>query len=150
MALNMHCFRASTLGEGTMKDRILVVDDTETMRSFYKLLLRAQGFDVETATDGVEALDSVEKTTPDIVLMDMMMPNMDGVECCRRIKAKPEYKDVKVVMVTSRTEYAGISDAFAAGCDDYVVKPVDRTELMLKIRELLRFSHLRQLLRAGT
>jgi len=133
-----------------MRDKILVVDDTETMRSFYRLLLDSQGYEVEAAQDGVEALQMVRSSTPDLVLMDLVMPNMDGIECCRQIKAREDSRDVKVVMVTSRSEYTRISEAFAAGCDDYVVKPVDRTELMLKVKELLKFSHLRQLLRSGT
>lgn len=132
-----------------MKDKILVVDDTETMRSFYDVLLRGQGYEVDAAADGVEALDKLNAEMPDLVLLDLMMPNMDGIECCRRIKSNAETRDVKVVMVTSRSEYSRITEAFAAGCDDYVVKPVDRTELMLKVRELLKFTHLRQLLRTG-
>jgi CheY-like chemotaxis protein len=132
-----------------MSDRILVVDDTETMRSFYDVLLRGQGYQVEEAQDGVEAMEKVNAEAPALVLMDLMMPNMDGIEACRRIKSSERTRDVKVVMVTSRDEYSRITEAFAAGCDDYIVKPVDRTELMLKVKELLKFTHLRQLLRAG-
>ena len=130
-----------------MHERILVVDDTETMRSFGNILLTGQGYSVETADDGMEALNKVDEFDPDLVLLDLMMPNLNGIECCRRIKSSEATRDIKVVMVTSSGEYPRISEAFAAGCDDYVVKPIDRTELLLKVKELLKFSHLRQLLR---
>jgi two-component system cell cycle response regulator len=129
--------------------QILAVDDTETMRAFYRLLLTAQGYGVVTADDGVDALDKIGDARPDLVLLDLMMPRLDGIETCRRIKNDEATRDVKVVMCTSRSDYARISEAFAAGCDDYVVKPVDRMELLLKVGELLKFSHLRQLLRHG-
>lgn len=130
-----------------MNERILVVDDTETMRSFENVLLTGQGYCVETAGDGMEALDKIDAFDPDLVLLDLMMPRLNGIECCRRIKSSEATRDIKVVMVTSSGEYPRISEAFAAGCDDYVVKPIDRTELLLKVKELLKFSHLRQLLR---
>ncbi len=132
-----------------MQPRILAVDDTETMRAFYKLLLTAQGYGVVTADDGVDALDKIDGARPDLVLLDLMMPRLDGIETCRRIKQDEAMRDVKVLMVTSRSDYPRISEAFAAGCDDYVVKPVGRTELLLKVRELLKFSHPRQLLKHG-
>ena len=130
-----------------MNERILIVDDTETMRSFGKVLLTGQGYSVQTADDGMEALNKVDAFDPDLVLLDLMMPKLNGIECCRQIKTSEATRDIKVVMVTSSGEYPRISEAFAAGCDDYVVKPIDRTELLLKVKELLKFSHLRQLLR---
>jgi CheY-like chemotaxis protein len=130
-----------------MNERILIVDDTETMRSFGNVLLTGQGYRVETAGDGMEALDKIDAFDPDLVLLDLMMPRLNGIECCRQIKSSEATRDIKVVMVTSSGEYPRISEAFAAGCDDYVVKPIDRTELLLKVKELLKFSHLRQLLR---
>ncbi|MFO8072476.1 MAG: response regulator [Polyangia bacterium] len=132
-----------------MNEMILAVDDTETMRAFYDQLLSGQGYSVETADDGQQALERIGDVQPDLILLDVMMPKLDGVETCRRIKSIDSTRDVKVVMVTSRSEYSRISEAFAAGCDDYVVKPVDRTELLLKVKELLKFSHLRRLLKHG-
>ena len=136
--------------EGQKMDAtILAVDDTETMRAFYKMMLTAQGYAVETADDGVDALDKIKAAKPELVLLDLVMPHLNGIETCRAIKSSDATRDVKVVMVTSRSDYPQISEAFAAGCDDYVVKPVDRTELLLKVKELLKFSHLRQLLNHG-
>ncbi|MDD5310114.1 MAG: response regulator [Deltaproteobacteria bacterium] len=132
-----------------MKQKILVVDDTETMRHFQRLFLEAQGYEVALAEDGIDALDKIPAFGPDLILMDCTMPRMDGLECCRRIKADGVLREVKVIMVTSKSEYDHIRDAFAAGCDDYVTKPVDRTELLLKTRDLLKFSHLKRVLRSG-
>lgn len=133
-----------------MHERILSVDDSDTMRTFYDLLLSAHGYRVETAVDGVQAMGKLDAFRPDLVLLDLVMPNMDGIECCRSIKSDVRWRDTKVVMVTSRSDYAQIMEAFAAGCDDYIVKPVDRIELLLKVRELLKFSHPRQLARNGS
>jgi sigma-B regulation protein RsbU (phosphoserine phosphatase) len=133
-----------------MHERILAVDDSDTMRTFYDLLLTAHGYRVETAMDGEQAIGKIDAFRPDLVLLDLIMPNMDGVECCRAIKNDDRWRDIKVVMVTTCSSYSNITEAFAAGCDDYVVKPVDRIELLLKVRELLKFSHLKQLARHGS
>ena len=117
---------------------------------FSKIHLKGQGYEVETATDGRDALNKIDKFHPELVLLDLMMPEMNGIECCKLIKRNATTRDIKVVMVTSMSEYPKISEAFAAGCDDYVVKPVDRTELMLKVKDLLKFNDLRKLLRSNT
>jgi CheY-like chemotaxis protein len=129
-----------------MSNKILIVDDTETMRLYEKMLLTGQGYELELAGDGVEALEKMKESLPDLVLLDIMMPKMDGIECCRRIKEDDAMKDVKVVMVTTKSEYERVKEAFAAGCDDYITKPIDKLELLSKIKELLRFMNLRQLL----
>lgn len=130
----------------SMANRVLIVDDTETMRLYEQMLLSGQGYELETAADGIEALAAVETFKPDLVLLDIMMPRMDGIECCRRIKAGEAAKHIKVVMVTTKSEYEKVKEAFAAGCDDYVTKPIDKAELLTKIADLLRFMDLRQLL----
>jgi CheY-like chemotaxis protein len=131
-----------------MANKVLIVDDTETMRLYEQMLLTGQGYDIETATDGVEALAAVQSFRPDLVLLDIMMPRMDGIECCRRIKSSEDTKDIKVIMVTTKSEYERVKEAFAAGCDDYVTKPIDKAELLTKIKDLLRFMDLRQMLRS--
>lgn len=131
-----------------MANRILIVDDTETMRLYEQMLLSGQGYDVETVADGLEALAAIDSFRPDLVLLDIMMPRMDGIECCRRIKQGEATRDVKVVMVTTKSEYERVKEAFAAGCDDYVTKPIDKLELLTKIKDLLRFMELRQMLRS--
>ena len=130
-----------------MANKLLIVDDTETMRLYQQMLLTSQGYEVDMAGDGVEALERISHSRPDLVLMDIMMPNMDGIECCRRIKENEETKDIKVIMVTTKSEYERVKEAFVAGCDDYITKPIDKTELLTKIKDLLKFMDLRQLLK---
>jgi CheY-like chemotaxis protein len=129
-----------------MTNRILIVDDTETMRLTQQMMLKDEDCEIEMATNGLDALEKIKANRPDLVLMDIMMPEMDGIECCRRIKGSPELSDIKVVMVTTRSEYARVKEAFAAGCDDYINKPVDKQELLTKVNDLLKFVSLRKLL----
>lgn len=131
-----------------MASRILIVDDTETMRLYEHMLLSGQGYDLDMASDGVEAIEKITARKPDLVLLDIMMPRMNGIECCRQIKATEDTKDIKVVMVTTKSEYEKVKEAFAAGCDDYVTKPINRVELLAKMKELLKFAELRQLLKS--
>ncbi len=131
-----------------MASKILIVDDTETMRLYEHMLLSGQGYDLDLAENGVEALEKIKENKPDLVLLDIMMPKMDGIECCRRIKSEDATREIKVVMVTTKSEYEKVKQAFAAGCDDYVTKPIDRVELLSKLKELLKFSELKQLLRS--
>lgn len=131
-----------------MASRILIVDDTETMRLYEHMLLSGQGYDLDMASDGVEAIEKIAARKPDLVLLDIMMPRMNGIECCRQIKATEDTKDIKVVMVTTKSEYEKVKEAFAAGCDDYVTKPINRVELLAKMKELLKFAELRQLLKS--
>lgn len=131
-----------------MANKILIVDDTETMRLYEQMLLAGQGYEVDLAEDGLDALEKVLTFKPDLVLLDIMMPNMDGIETCRRLKSDEQTKDIKVVMVTTKSEYDRVKEAFAAGCDDYITKPIDKTELLTKIKDLLKFMDLRNLLRS--
>lgn len=130
-----------------MASKILIVDDTETMRLTQQMMLKNEDCEIEMATNGVEALEKISQSKPDLVLMDIMMPEMDGIECCRQIKSKEEMSDIKVVMVTTRSEYARVKEAFAAGCDDYINKPINKEELLTKVNDLLKFVSLRKLLK---
>ncbi len=80
--------------------------------------------------------------------MDIIMPRMNGIECCNKIKTDSKLQDIKVVMVTTKSEYERIKEAFAAGCDDYITKPINKSELVTKIRDLMKFVNLRDLLRS--
>jgi CheY-like chemotaxis protein len=131
-----------------MSGRLLIVDDTETVRLYEQMLLTGQGYEVDMAADGIEALESIARTKPDLVLLDIMMPRMDGIECCRRIKENADTKEIKVIMVTTKNEYDKVKEAFVAGCDDYITKPIDKTEMFTKIKDLLKFVDLKQLLRS--
>ena len=131
-----------------MGSKILIVDDTETMRLYEQMLLSGQGYELELAENGIQALEKIKANKPDLVLLDIMMPEMDGIACCQEIKAQETTRDIKVVMVTTKSEYKKVKEAFAAGCDDYVTKPINRVELLSKLKELLKFSELKELLKS--
>ena len=131
-----------------MSKKVLVVDDTETIRRYEEMILSREGYDVEMAADGIEALAKIRAHQPDVVFLDIMMPRMDGIECCRQIKTDDATKEIKVVMVTTKSEYEKVKEAFEAGCDDYITKPIDRNELITKANDLMKFMELRKLLRA--
>lgn len=129
-----------------MNAKLLIVDDAQTIRSFESMILENSGYDIIEATNGVEALLTMHNESPDLVLLDIEMPIMDGIECCRQIKQDESFKDVKVIIVTTRSEYSKISEAFAAGADDYIIKPIEPKELRDKVKELLKFAELRRMM----
>ncbi|HUV85805.1 MAG TPA: response regulator [bacterium] len=117
--------------------RILLVDDTETILLFLKTLLAGQDFDFLTAKNGAEAVERARRERPDLVLLDIFMPVMDGIEACRVMKGDPELKNIPVVIVTARSEAENVERCLEAGCDDYVFKPIRKLELLDKINRLL-------------
>ena len=119
-----------------MAIKVLIVDDTRTIRFQLREMLGGRDFEVDEAGDGMEALERIRADKPHIVLMDIMMPNMDGIECCRRIKNDKSSKDIKVIMVSTKDEYPKITEAFKARCDDYITKPIKKIELLNKIDDL--------------
>jgi two-component system alkaline phosphatase synthesis response regulator PhoP len=125
-----------------MKERkkILLVDDTDTILLFLKTLLTGQNFEFLTAKNGAEAVEKARRERPDLVLLDIFMPVMDGIEACRVMKGDPELKDIPVVIVTARSEAENVERCLDAGCDDYVFKPVRKLELLDKINRLLGLS----------
>jgi two-component system alkaline phosphatase synthesis response regulator PhoP len=125
-----------------MKERkkILLVDDTDTILLFLKTLLAGQDFEFLTAKNGAEAVEKARRERPDLVLLDIFMPVMDGIEACRVMKGDPELKDIPVVIVTARSEAENVERCLDAGCDDYVFKPVRKLELLDKINRLLGLS----------
>ena len=114
--------------------RILLVDDSSTVLSLEKLMLRDSGYELHTARDGAEVPEQVNRCPPDLILLDVVMPKVNGIECCRRLKADAATQRIPVIMVTTKGNQAIVSDAFAAGCDDFVTKPIDKVELLDKIR----------------
>jgi two-component system cell cycle response regulator DivK len=120
-----------------MEKCILVVEDQEDNRQILRDLLTFSGYEITEATDGVEALAAVAKRRPDLILMDIQLPVMDGYEATRRIKADPATSDIPVIVVTSYALSGDEAKARAAGCDDYVAKPYSPRALLAKIREYL-------------
>lgn len=123
-----------------MSARILVVDDIEPNRRLLQAKLEAQYFDVTLADSGAAALECVEHNLPDIILLDVMMPGMDGYEVCRRLKADPKTKYIPVVMVTALSDAEDRIKGLDAGAEDFLTKPVDDFALMSRINALLRYN----------
>ena len=121
-----------------MNKRVLLVDDSETVIQFEKLTLRGMGFDIAVAKNGRLALEQVTAQKPDLILLDLMMPEMDGVETLRCLKADAEAKTIPVIVVTTKGDPEMVERATQAGCDDYITKPVDKIELLDKVRKHLR------------
>jgi CheY-like chemotaxis protein len=127
-----------------METKILIVDDSSTVRFQERLLLKGLDVQIDEAVNSEEALQKVRLNRPDLVLLDIMMPGMDGVECCRRIKSDPELKNIWVYMVTTQDAYKKIDAAFKAGCNGYLKKPINKEELMEKIRDVKMFQKLKR------
>jgi two-component system, cell cycle response regulator DivK len=120
-----------------MSKRILAVDDQEDNRRIFRDLLTTVGFEVIEAIDGEEAVALAAQHVPDLILMDIQLPGIDGYEATRRIKASPLLKAIPVIAVTSYALTGDDSKAFEAGCDAYVAKPFSPRALLAKIRTYL-------------
>jgi diguanylate cyclase (GGDEF)-like protein len=117
---------------------VLVVDDDTDIARFIEINLRLEGFDVRVAHDGEQAEQSIEEETPDLVLLDVMMPKVDGVELCRRLRANPATANLPVIMLTAKSLSADKVVGLTAGADDYIIKPFDTLELVARVRSTLR------------
>lgn len=123
---------------GKPSHKVLVVDDEEPILELLKYNLEKQGFEVETASNGIEAVDTARRFHPDLVLLDIMMPKMDGVEACRQIRATPELQNIFIVFLTARAEEYSEVAAFDVGADDYILKPIKPRALVSRINALFR------------
>ncbi|MEL7164056.1 MAG: phosphate regulon transcriptional regulator PhoB [Pseudomonadota bacterium] len=118
--------------------RVLVVEDEPAQREVLAYNLEAEGFAVSRAQNGEEAMLLVYEDAPDIIVLDWMMPNLSGIEVCRRLKIKPETRGIPVIMLSARTEEVDKVRGLETGADDYVVKPYSVMELMARVRSQLR------------
>ncbi|MBI5599009.1 MAG: response regulator [Deltaproteobacteria bacterium] len=130
-----------------MKPRILVVDDDESGRTLLSSKLEAEGYEVETAVNGREAIIKAGDTHPDLIMLDVMMPVMDGYETCRRLKSDEETRYIPVVMLTARSELEDKLMGLELGAEDYIVKPYSLVEVSARVRCLLRMRALQSRLR---
>ena len=120
--------KANSMGEYiTMKARILVVDDDEALAEMIGIVLRNDGFEPVFCADGGQALDVFRSSKPDLVLLDLMLPGMDGIEVCRQIRAE---SDVPIVMLTAKADTSDVVRGLESGADDYVPKPLDRKSVV--------------------
>jgi len=131
-----------------MTARVLVVDDLEPNVKLLEAKLRAEYFDVLAAYSGAEAIDIARREQPDIILLDVMMPVMDGFEACRRLKASPETMHIPIVMVTALDQQADRIAGLEAGADDFLTKPVEDIALFARVRSLSRLKMMTDELRA--
>ncbi len=128
-----------------MTGRIAVIDDEAPNRAYLQTLLGAAGFDVQAATGGNEGVALVEKERPDLVLVDLMMPEVDGFMVCERIRKGPAGADIQIVVLSALDELDRKVRALELGADDYLVKPVESRELVTRIKAMLeRGARLRQ------
>jgi diguanylate cyclase (GGDEF)-like protein len=121
----------------TEKSRVLVVDDDAAVARVVRINLATEGYEIQVASSGVAALDLVSAQRPDCILLDVMMPQMDGLEVCRRLKANPETDGIAIIMLTARAELDDKLAAFRLGADDYLTKPFDVYELSARVKAVL-------------
>jgi two-component system phosphate regulon response regulator PhoB len=140
-ALRSHAERDPRMPEGLSslaRPLVLVVEDEAALATMLRYNLEKQGFRVEEAGDGQEALTRIAECSPDLVLLDWMLPLMSGIEVCRQIRRRPATRDLPVIMVTARTEDQDAVRGLNTGADDYITKPFNMDSLMARIRALLR------------
>ncbi len=123
-----------------MPERILVVEDEKTIAELVAEALKRRGYRVETVHDGDSGLHAAETSLPDLVILDVMLPGMDGWEICRRIRENSATRDIPVLMLTARREERDLIAGFDVGADDYMKKPFSVNELAARVRSLLRRS----------
>ena len=121
-----------------MMQKILLVDDDPDILEFLSYNIKQDGYKIETAENGIEALEKLKFFKPDLIILDVMMPEMDGIETCEKIRKQPEFNNVIITFLTARSEDYSQIAGFDSGADDYITKPIRPKLLMSKIKSLLR------------
>ncbi len=119
------------------RKKILLVDDSATVLLLERMILSKDDYEIVTAKDGREGVEKAGTERPDLILMDVVMPRMDGFEACRKLRERDETRSIPIIMVTTRGELASVETGYESGCNDYVTKPIDGLELLAKVRSCL-------------
>lgn len=127
-----------TTQENQPASTVLVIDDQENITEFIKLGLKYEKFQVEAAADGPQGLAAAQRINPDLIILDLMLPGMDGLEVCRRLRENPTTKDIPILMLTAKDDVRDRITGLDAGADDYLTKPFSFEELVARIRAILR------------
>ena len=117
---------------------VLVIDDEESVVELIKLGLKYEGFEVEAASDGEEGIATAQRTNPVFIILDWILPDMDGLEVCRRLRTNPTTRDIPILMLTAKGEVGSRVEGLNIGADDYLTKPFNFEELVARIRAILR------------
>lgn len=120
-----------------MARKILLVDDSATVLMMQRMILASERFQIVTAANGEEAQQRARSEKPDLILMDIVMPKVNGIQACKAIKEDPDTKHIPIILVTTRGEADSMEAGYTSGCNDYVTKPVNSAELLTKIRNIL-------------
>lgn len=123
---------------------ILLVDDNAQNLELMQAFLEELPCQIRTASDGVEAIESIERSCPNLVILDVMMPRMSGFEVCQKIKSQPSTRDTVVIMVTALNEISDYERAVECGTNDFITKPVNKIELIARVKSLLELSLVKQ------
>ena len=123
-----------------MPDKILLVDDAEEIRDLLGGFLEEQGYQVVLASDGNEALDLVESENPQIIILDLKLPGLNGIEVCKRLKEREETRSIPVIIITGFGDNKLV--ALDVGADDFVNKPFDMADILIRVKSALRIRHL--------
>jgi len=119
------------------RNKILIIDDEPQIVRALELLMQREGFEVRSASDGIEALSSIEDAAPDLILLDLMMPRMDGFELCQKIRSNPAWKNMIIVILTAKGRDIEREKGMALGADHYVTKPFSTREVVQLIKSAL-------------
>lgn len=123
-----------------MKKKVLLVDDSSTVILMEKMILSKGPYEIITARDGVEGIAKAKSEHPDVILLDVMMPNLDGLSACAALRNDEATAHIPIIMVTTRGEEHNMETAYRNGCTDYVTKPINGLELLTKLNHILGFA----------
>ena len=134
----------SAVGVDLAAGKVLIVDDNQQNLELIQAYMESLPCRLEVATDGAEAMASIAREQPDLVLLDVMMPRMSGFEVCQKLKGNPTTRDIVIIMVTALHEVSDMERAVECGCDDFVSKPVNKVELLARVKGLLALRLLKK------